>query len=110
MRFAVFPTHLEWHFSVSAKKRLYSWNTMVFYSDLRLKKLCRLCTLCSSRNSSLLAKRKELWLSQAKFASALGVSVKMVSAKGPGKAVPDEAEQEKIEKLFALTDIKGIDL
>ncbi len=40
--------------------------------------------------------RKKAGLSQVKFASALGVSVKKVSAWEHGKAVPDEAETEKI--------------
>ena len=48
----------------------------------------------------ILTKRKGLGLSQVKFAAALGVSVKKVSAWEHGKATPDEAEQEKIEKLF----------
>ncbi len=45
------------------------------------------------------AKRKELGLSQVKFAAALGVSVKKVSAWEHGKTAPDEAEMRKIEKL-----------
>ena len=44
----------------------------------------------------ILTKRKGLGLSQVKFAAALGVSVKKVSALEHGKAVPDEAEMEKI--------------
>ena len=47
----------------------------------------------------ILAKRKELGLSQAKFAAALGVSVKKVSAWEHGKAVPSEAEAEKINAV-----------
>ena len=47
----------------------------------------------------ILTKRKGLKLSQVKFAAALGVPVKKVSAWEHGKAVPDEAEMEKIEKL-----------
>ncbi len=47
----------------------------------------------------ILAKRKKLGLSQVKFAAALGVSVKKVSAWEHGKAVPDEAETEKIRRL-----------
>lgn len=47
----------------------------------------------------ILAKRKGLGLSQVKFAAALGVSVKKVSAWEHGKAVPDEAEMGKIIKL-----------
>ena len=48
----------------------------------------------------ILTKRKGLKLSQVKFAAALGVSVKTVSAWEHGKAVPDEAEIEKINKLL----------
>ncbi len=48
----------------------------------------------------ILTKRKGLGLSQVKFAAALGVSVKKVSAWEHGKAVPNEAEIGKIEKLF----------
>ncbi len=48
----------------------------------------------------ILTKRKGLGLSQVKFAAALGVPVKKVSAWEHGKTVPDEAETEKIEKLF----------
>ena len=44
----------------------------------------------------ILAIRKKSGLSQVKFAAALGVSVKKVSAWEHGKAVPDEAETEKI--------------
>ncbi len=44
----------------------------------------------------ILTKRKGLGLSQAKFAAALGVSVKKVSSWEHGKAVPDESDQEKI--------------
>ena len=47
----------------------------------------------------ILAKRKGLGLSQVKFANALEVSVKKVSAWEHGKAVPDEAEMGKIIKL-----------
>lgn len=47
-----------------------------------------------------LAKRKALGLSQVKFAAALGVSVKKVSAWEHGKAVPDEAEVEKIKNML----------
>lgn len=47
----------------------------------------------------LLAKRKALKLSQAKFAAALGVSVKKVSAWEHGKAAPTEAELEKINSF-----------
>ena len=47
----------------------------------------------------ILAIRKSAGLSQVKFASALGVSVKMVSAWEHGKAVPDEAETEKIRGM-----------
>ena len=42
----------------------------------------------------ILTKRKGLKLSQVKFAAALGVSVKKVSAWEHGKAVPDEAKTE----------------
>ena len=44
----------------------------------------------------ILTKRKGLKLSQVKFAAALGVSVKTVSAWEHGKAVPNEVDQEKI--------------
>ena len=43
--------------------------------------------------------RKKAGLSQVKFAVALGVSVKKVSAWEHGKAVPDEAETEKIRGM-----------
>ena len=43
--------------------------------------------------------RKKAGLSQVKFAAALGVSVKKVSAWEHGKDVPDEAETEKIRRL-----------
>ena len=49
----------------------------------------------------ILTKRKGLGLSQVKFAAALGVSVKKVSAWEHGKAVPDEAEMEKIKHINA---------
>ena len=49
----------------------------------------------------LLTKRKGLGLSQVKFAAALGVSVKKVSAWEHGKTVPDEAEMEKIKHITA---------
>ena len=45
---------------------------------------------------AILEIRKKTGLSQVKFAEALGVSVKKVSAWEHGKAVPDEAETEKI--------------
>ena len=48
---------------------------------------------------ALLDIRKKAGLSQAKFAAALGVSVKKVSAWEHGKAVPDEAETEKIRRM-----------
>ena len=47
----------------------------------------------------ILAIRKSAGLSQVKFASALGVSVKKVSAWEHGKATPDEAEKEKIRGM-----------
>ena len=47
----------------------------------------------------ILAKRKELGLSQVKFAAALGVSVKKVSAWEHGKAVPDDVALKKIRLL-----------
>ena len=50
----------------------------------------------------ILTKRKELGLSQAKFATALGVSVKKVSAWEHGKAVPDEAEMARIRGMRKL--------
>ncbi|MBR3923407.1 MAG: helix-turn-helix transcriptional regulator [Kiritimatiellae bacterium] len=40
-------------------------------------------------------------LSPVKFASALGVSVKKVSAWEHGKAVPDEVETEKIRGMYS---------
>jgi len=49
----------------------------------------------------ILTKRKGLGMSQVKFAAALGVSVKKVSAWEHGKAVPDEAEMEKIKHINA---------
>lgn len=49
----------------------------------------------------LLTKRKGMGLSQVKFAAALGVSVKKVSAWEHGKAVPDEAETKKIKHITA---------
>ena len=49
----------------------------------------------------ILTKRKGLGLSQVKFAAALGVSVKKVSAWEHGKAVPDEAETKKIKHITA---------
>ena len=47
----------------------------------------------------ILTKRKGLKLSQVKFAAALGVSVKTVSAWEHGKVIPDEAEMGKINEL-----------
>jgi len=47
----------------------------------------------------ILAIRMKAGLSQVKFASALGVSVKKVSTWEHGKATPDEAETEKIRRL-----------
>ena len=43
--------------------------------------------------------RKKAGLSQVQFAAALGVSVKKVSAWEHGKAVPNEAESEKIRGM-----------
>ena len=43
--------------------------------------------------------RKKAGLSQVKFAAALGVSVKKVSAWEHGKVTPDEAETEKIRGI-----------
>ena len=48
---------------------------------------------------AILEIRKKAGLSQAKFATALGVSVKKVSAWEHGQAVPDEAEMEKIRGM-----------
>ena len=48
---------------------------------------------------AILEIRKKARLSQVKFAAALGVSVKKVSAWEHGKAVPDEAEMEKIRGI-----------
>ena len=47
----------------------------------------------------ILTKRKGLKLSQVKFAAALGVSVKKVSAWEHGKAMPDEVVSERILNL-----------
>ena len=47
----------------------------------------------------ILTKRKDLGLSQVKFAAALGVSVKKVSAWEHGKVVPDETEMESIRNF-----------
>lgn len=47
----------------------------------------------------ILAKRKEMGLSQVKFAAALGVSVKKVSAWEHGKAMPDDVALKKIRLL-----------
>lgn len=49
----------------------------------------------------ILTKHKDLGLSQVQFAAALGVSVKKVSAWEHGKAVPDEAEMERIKHITA---------
>ena len=48
---------------------------------------------------AILEIRKKARLSQVKFAAALGVSVKKVSAWEHGKAAPDEAETEKIKGM-----------
>ena len=48
---------------------------------------------------AILEIRKKAGLSQAKFAAALGVSVKKVSAWEHGKAVPDEVETERIREM-----------
>ena len=48
---------------------------------------------------AILEIRKKAGLSQVKFAAALGVSVKKVSAWEHGKAVPDEAETGKIRGM-----------
>lgn len=48
---------------------------------------------------SILEIRKKAGLSQVKFAATLGVSVKKVSAWEHGKAMPDEAEMEKIRGI-----------
>ena len=50
-------------------------------------------------SEAILDIRKKAGLSQVKFAAALGVSVKKVSAWEHGKAVPDEAETEKIRGI-----------
>ena len=49
----------------------------------------------------ILTKRKGLKLSQVKFAAALGVSVKKVSAWEHGKVAPDEAETMKIRNIVS---------
>ena len=48
---------------------------------------------------AILEIRKKTGLSQVKFAAALGVSVKKVSAWEHGKVVPNEAETEKIRGM-----------
>ena len=48
---------------------------------------------------AILEIRKKAGLSQVKFAAALGVSVKKVSAWEHGKATPDEAETEMIKGM-----------
>ena len=48
----------------------------------------------------ILAKRKELGLSQVKFAAALGVSVKKISAWEHGKDTPDETVCDRILNLY----------
>ena len=48
---------------------------------------------------AILEIRKKAGLSQVKFAAALGVSVKKVSAWEHGKSVPDEAETERIKEM-----------
>ena len=50
-------------------------------------------------SEAILDIRKKAGLSQVKFAAALGVSVKKVSAWEHGKATPDEAEAEKIREM-----------
>ena len=50
-------------------------------------------------SEAILDIRKKAGLSQVKFAVALGVSVKKVSAWEHGKAVPDEIETEKIRGM-----------
>ena len=47
----------------------------------------------------ILTKRKGLKLSQVRFATLLGVSVRKVAAWEHGKDTPDEAEMEKINAL-----------
>ena len=47
----------------------------------------------------ILAKRKELGLSQVKFAAELGVSVKKLSAWEHGKDVPSDDAVEKIKRI-----------
>lgn len=49
----------------------------------------------------ILTKRKGVKLSQVKFAAALGVSVKKVSAWEHGKVAPDEAETMKIRNMVS---------
>ena len=49
----------------------------------------------------ILTKRKGLGLSQGKFAAALGVAVKKVSAWERGKAVPNEVETMKIRNMVS---------
>ena len=56
----------------------------------------------------ILAMRKKAGLSQVKFAAALGVSVKKVSAWEHGKAVPDEAETEKIRGMGGIISTEAV--
>ena len=56
---------------------------------------------------ALLDIRKKAGLSQVKFAAALGVSVKKVSAWEHGKATPDEAEAEKIRRTGEIPNAIG---
>ena len=53
-------------------------------------------------SEAILDIRKKAGLSQVKFAVALGVSVKKVSAWEHGKAVPDEIETEKIRGMMDI--------
>ena len=53
-------------------------------------------------SEAILDIRKKAGLSQVKFAAALGVSVKKVSAWEHGKAVPDEIETEKIRGMMDI--------
>ncbi len=59
-------------------------------------------------SEDILAIRKKAGLSQVKFAAALGVSVKRVSAWEHGKATPDEVETEKIRGMGGIISTEAV--
>lgn len=59
-------------------------------------------------SEDILAIRKKAGLSQVKFAAALGVSVKRVSAWEHGKATPDEVETEKIREMGGIISTEAV--